>query len=208
MTKINLRWVAILPAVLWGAACSKPDSTPSGAPGAASAAPGVSVAPTGSSPHAAGAGAASGPPAGAAAGAASAGSASGRSAWTGPYKAEVGTLAVAVAAKDAKEGKGSEDSAGAALGSGTMDLAIEGARVRGQASGPLGGLAMSGVFEDQQVRAQALPIDPNANDAMTGWMLLRAEGERAAPTALVGTLRVSGRDARVVREASVRLTPK
>jgi hypothetical protein len=125
--------------------------------------------------------------------------------WAGSYTAKVGAVAPP---ENAKEKTWADDPGSAAVGKGTAQLNISGARgdTRGELTGPLGDLQVSGVFDGKELRANLMPKDPKADTAMTGFMILAAEG--APPGALKGTLRVSGRDARVVREASVELAKK
>jgi hypothetical protein len=67
-------------------------------------------------------------------------------------------------------------------------------------------MLVAGVFDGKELRANLTPKDPKADTAMTGFMVLTGEGAPAAT--LKGTLRVSSRDARVVREATVELAKK
>jgi len=66
-------------------------------------------------------------------------------------------------------------------------------------------LTVSGTLEGKDLRANLYPRNPNAEGAMTGWMALTLEGSETAPKGLAGTLRVAGKDARLVREADVQL---
>jgi hypothetical protein len=92
-----------------------------------------------------------------------------------------------------------------ALGAGTIDLSVAdpSGEVRGVATGPLGDMVVSGRFDGHDLLANLTPTNPNADDAMTGVMTLVANGATVR-----GTLRVSGRDARVVREAAAELSRK
>ncbi|MET0594984.1 MAG: hypothetical protein ABW133_19955 [Polyangiaceae bacterium] len=153
---------------------------------------------------------ASGSPASASASAAPAASAtakavSGESAWGGSYTAKVGPVAPP---DNAKEKMWADDPGSAAVGKGTVALNVSGARgdTRGELGGPLGDLQVSGVFDGKELRANLTPKDPKADTAMTGFMVLTGEG--TPPAALKGTLRVSSRDARIVREANVELAKK
>lgn len=125
--------------------------------------------------------------------------------WKGTYTAAVATIENPTKSKDGKDGTEASDPGRTAVGAGTLELSVDGRSVRGRADGPLGPLALSGVLDSDQLRIQASALDPNAPDAMTGWMLLRSEGGAAASRVMIGVLRVSGRDARIVREANVRL---
>jgi hypothetical protein len=125
--------------------------------------------------------------------------------WAGSYTAKVGAV---IPPENAKEKTWADDPGSAAVGKGTALLNISGARgdTRGELTGPLGDLLVSGVYDGKELRANLTPKDPKADTAMTGFMVLAGEG--TPPAALKGTLRVSGRDARIVREASVELAKK
>lgn len=127
------------------------------------------------------------------------------SAWSGSYVAKVGPV---VPPEAAKEKAWTNDPGTAAVGQGTIKLSVSGPRgdTQGDLTGPLGDLKISGVFDGTELRANLMPKDPKGDEAMTGFMLLGASG--APPSALKGTLRVSNRDARIVREASVELAKK
>lgn len=124
--------------------------------------------------------------------------------WKGTYTAAAATFENPVKSKGGKD-SAEADPGSSAVGAGTLELLVDGKLVRGRADGPLGPLALSGVLDTDQLRVQAVAPDPNAPEAMTGWMLLRAESSSTAPNVMIGVLRVAGRDARIVREASVRL---
>jgi hypothetical protein len=128
------------------------------------------------------------------------------SAWSGSYLAKVGAVAPP---ENAKEKAWADDPATAAVGRGSIALSIAGARgdTQGELTGPLGDLKVSGVFDGTELRANLLPKDPKSDTAMTGFLLLAASGG-PPPANLKGTLRVSNRDARIVREASVELAKK
>jgi len=127
-------------------------------------------------------------------------------AFAGSYQAKIGPVAPP---ENAKEKTWTEDPGTAAVGPGTVKLSIGGGRgdTQGELSGPLGDLKVSGVFDGKELRANLMPKDPKADMAMTGFMLLTGSGE-TPPANLKGTLRVSNRDARIVREASVELAKK
>ena len=138
---------------------------------------------------------------------ASAGKAAGEAtAWSGAYQAKVGPV---VPPENAKEKTWTDDPGTAAVGPGVIKLSIAGSRgdTQGELSGPLGDLKVSGVFDGTELRANLTPKDPKADTAMTGFMLLTGSGG-PPPANLKGTLRVSNRDARIVREASVDLAKK
>jgi hypothetical protein len=123
--------------------------------------------------------------------------------WSGNYTAKVGPVDPPA---NAKEKTWTNDPGSAAVGKGTVELAISAPRgdVSGQAKGPLGDMIVSGTYDGHELRANLAPKDPKADDAMTGFLMMNGEG--AGP--LRGSMRVSGRDARVVREASVEVTKK
>jgi hypothetical protein len=127
-------------------------------------------------------------------------------AWSGSYQAKIGPVAPP---ENAKEKAWTDDPGTAAVGSGAIKLSISGARgdTQGEVTGPLGDLKVSGVFDGTELRANLLPKDPKADSAMTGFMVLAGSGG-PPPANLKGTLRVSNRDARIVREASVELAKK
>jgi hypothetical protein len=127
-------------------------------------------------------------------------------AWAGSYTAKVGPVAPP---ENAKEKTWTDDPGTAAVGAGTIKLSIGGARgdAQGELAGPLGDLKVSGIFDGTELRANLMPKDPKADAAMTGFMLLTASGG-PPPANLKGTLRVSNRDAKIVREASVELAKK
>ena len=127
-------------------------------------------------------------------------------AWSGSYQAKVGPVAPP---ENAKEKTWADDPGTAAVGQGAVKLSISGPRgdTQGELTGPLGDLKVSGIFDGTELRANLLPKDPKADGAMTGFMLLTGSGG-PPPANLKGTLRVSNRDARIVREASVELAKK
>jgi hypothetical protein len=128
------------------------------------------------------------------------------SSWSGSYLAKVGPVAPP---ENAKEKAWTEDPGTAAVGRGSIALSMAGSRgdTLGELTGPLGDLKVSGVFDGKELRANLVPKDPKADGAMTGFMLLAAS-EGPPPASLKGTLRVSNRDARIVREASVEVAKK
>jgi hypothetical protein len=127
-------------------------------------------------------------------------------AWSGSYVAKVGPVAPP---ENAKEKTWTDDPGTAAVGGGAIKLFISGPRgdTQGELTGPLGDLKVAGVFDGTELRANLMPKDPKADTAMTGYMLLAGSGG-PPPANLKGTLRVSSRDARIVREASVELAKK
>jgi len=124
-----------------------------------------------------------------------------RTTWAGSYTAKVGAVDPP---QNAKEKTWTQDPGSAAIGKGTVDLSIrERGDAQGEAKGPLGDMTISGTYDGKELRANLVPKDPKADAAMTGFMLLASEGD-----ALKGSIRVSNRDARIVREATVELAKK
>ena len=122
----------------------------------------------------------------------------------GSFTAKVGEVDTP---KAAREKTWTEDHGSTSVGPGKLDLTIhqpEG-RVSGSATGALGDLTVTGLLEGKDLRANLYPQNPNAEGAMTGWMALTLEGSETAPKGLAGTLRVAGKDARLVRQADVAL---
>ncbi len=126
--------------------------------------------------------------------------------WSGSYTAKVGAVNPPA---NAKEKTWTDDPGTIAVGKGTLELSISGPRgdAVGETKGPLGEMAITGIFDGQELRANLRPKNPKADGAMTGFMVLTPEGS-PSPSAFKGTLRVANRDAKVVREADVELTKK
>ena len=124
-----------------------------------------------------------------------------RTSWTGSYTAKVGAVDPP---KNANEKVWTLDPGSAAIGKGTIDVSVrERGEAIGETKGPLGDMTISGLYDGKDLRANLQPKDPKADGAMTGFMVLSTEGD-----ALKGTLRVSGRDGRIVREGAVELAKK
>lgn len=122
-------------------------------------------------------------------------------AWTGHYDAKVGEVNPPASAR---EKAWTTDPGTAAIGKGTIELAVvEKGVVHGSASGPLGDLVVSGELDGEELRANLAPKEPNGEQAMFGVLSLAKDGEK-----LHGTLRTSDREAKIVREATVELSPK
>jgi hypothetical protein len=122
----------------------------------------------------------------------------------GSFTAKVGEVN---SPKAAREKTWTDDKGSTSIGPGKLDLTVhrpEGL-VSGSVTGALGDLTVTGVLEGKDLRANLSPQNPNADGAMTGWMALTLEGSETAPKGLAGTLRVAGKDARLVREADVEL---
>jgi hypothetical protein len=184
--------VRILLALAWigCASCSKsspPDSAPPAASGAssvsavASAPSGQRGAPSGSAP--------------------TRGPSAERASFSGTYTAKVGAVEPP---KNANEKTWVGDPGSVAVGKGAIDLVIgERGDAHGDAKGPLGEMTVTGTYDGKEMRASLIPKEPKSDSAMTGFMVLTAEGD-----ALKGTLRASNRDAKLVREATVDLAKK
>ena len=171
------------------AACSRGSSQDSAAPTASTRAPGAgSIA---SAP----------PPGPIPSGSAATGGTTQSATWSGSYAAKVGAVEPPT---NAKEKTWTLDPGSAAVGKGTVDLSVgERGETRGETKGPLGEMTITGLYDGKELRANLLPKDPRADGAMTGFMVLSSEGD-----SLKGTMRVSNRDARIVREATVELAKK
>jgi hypothetical protein len=87
-----------------------------------------------------------------------------------------------------------------ALGAGELEITVENGVATGKASGALGAQIFSGTLEDGHLRGNLYP-----SEAGTMWGLLDATVEGAA---IKGTVRASGKDGRVVREATFTLEKK
>jgi hypothetical protein len=175
-------WLTVLVLYIGIGACAKTSSTDSTASQGSSvpAAPSVGTLKTASS--------------------ASAGATAQTIAWSGSYTAKVGAVEPP---KNANEKVWTQDPGSAAIGKGSIDLSVREREARGETKGPLGDMTISGLYDGKELRANLLPKEPRSDGAMTGFLLLTTEGE-----AMKGILRVSGRDARIVREAAVELAKK
>ena len=181
-------------AVVVVAACDRPSS--SGAPAALTSST-SSARPVASAP----ASSASGPASSASAASSAAPAASdgsGAATWKGAYKAKVGAVNPP---KDAKIQLWAKDEGAALVGDGTVRLTITGTQVHGEAKGVLGEQTINGVLEEKELSARVDPKNPNTQDAMTGVLTGKLEG-----STLTATLRVSGRNGNLVREATFPLT--
>jgi hypothetical protein len=121
-------------------------------------------------------------------------------AYAGTYKAKVGT--VSDYPKEAKVAAWEKDAGTEAVGDGTLSLVVTRGRrvVTGEAKGALGEQTLSGDLDATELRAKVDPKNPNTEPAMTGVLT----GTFANGT-FTGTLRVSGRNGNVVREAEIKL---
>jgi hypothetical protein len=121
--------------------------------------------------------------------------------WSGKYVSAAGSVYVF----DGGEYAGVNwrgDEAGTGLGEGTVSLSVDRklGLVRGAAGGPIGDVVLTGAISGDTITASVLRKDP-LDRGFTGTAVVKAEGDR-----LVGTMRLSVANARVVREASVTLT--
>lgn len=167
----------------------------------ASATSSANAAPSGSSSAQ---GAASGSAAGSASGAPAGSSAADGASWKGTYKSKVGAV---TPPKEAAVEVWAKDPGTAAIGEGTISLTItpvpsgKFSRVLGEGKGALGDLVISGTLDADGLTARIDAKDPKAPNAMSGTLSGKQDGAK-----IEATLRVSGRDANVVREAAVTLT--
>ena len=92
-----------------------------------------------------------------------------------------------------------------ALGAGQMNLALppKDGPVNGTANGALGAQRFSGFLDGERLTGTLTP-EPDASPAMWGSVLAQVEGA-GDHRSVRGTLRASGADGRVVREASFTL---
>lgn len=170
-------------------ACGKKNDSPSAMASASAAAAGSAAPSTSASASAS----------------ASAGTAAGSAAASGPFHgsfvAKVGKVTVQADVKDTTAAWG-KDPGKDSVGPGTLSLTIEKDRVFGTGAGSLGDLVVEGHAEDKDIRAVLNPKDPNAANAMTGVLDAKVDGDK-----IVGTIRVSGRNGNLVREAEITLSP-
>jgi hypothetical protein len=200
---------ALVLALVLAGCSSKGD--PAGAP-ATSASPAVSLAPSASAPAAVRAlglasaasevNAASAASAASAAGAASAAAPPGKTvSWTGTFQAKPGAV---VLNKEASEyiKVWAKDPGTEQVGEGKITLQIPegGGPVKGEISGALGALRVSGELDKEVLHARVDPVDPNDLKAMTGVLQGSLKG-----STLEVNLRVASRNANVVREAESKL---
>ena len=89
-----------------------------------------------------------------------------------------------------------------ALGAGDLEITVENGLATGKGSGALGAQTFSGTLEDGHLRGFLYPADTGAT-AMWGLLDANVEG-----SSIKGTVRASGRDGRVVREATFTLEKK
>jgi hypothetical protein len=119
-------------------------------------------------------------------------------AWAGAYRAS--RVAIELP-RGLPAGAWAEDDGALASGDGRIELDVQAdAEVRGKVEGALGSLLVRGSAEGSSVRAGLSPRDPMADPAMIGILTGEQEGQE-----IVGELRVSSHDGRLVRSSPVRL---
>lgn len=121
-------------------------------------------------------------------------------AWSGKYVSKVGAVNPPANARNKIWEK---DPGTDAVGEGTLEVSLDDKRVTGTLTGPLGECHLSGELDGDNLRANLVPNDPNADSAMTGFLVLTRDGD-----VFKGELRASDREGRIVREAKVDLAPK
>ena len=118
--------------------------------------------------------------------------------WHGRYSARRAVVEVPPGVPDKTW---AEDDGSQATGDGTIELSIDEAdQVTGSAQGPLGPLKIRGALTGTHLRAGVAPADLDAAVAMWGMLVGQVGPDKAQ-----GELRVSNRDGRLVRSASIEL---
>ncbi len=121
--------------------------------------------------------------------------------WKGSFKTKVGLV---TPPEKAEVKVWTKDPGTEAIGDGTITLSVSGKgpgrTVDGTADGALGDLLIRGELDDKELSARVDPKTPNAPGAMTGVL----QGKRTAD-GIEATLRVSGRNGNIVREATIKL---
>lgn len=192
-----MRHVRVGLLVLALAGCGKADA-PKVDDRPASSAASTASAPASAAASVAASVAASGGAAPAASSAPAAGTA-GAETWQGKFTAKVGAV---TPPKEAEVRVWAKDPGTELVGEGSLKLEISGAAprrdVRGEGTGALGDLLISGELEGTEFRARVDPKNPNDPKAMTGVLQGSLKGDK-----LELVLRVASRNANVVREAEV-----
>ncbi|MFO0759782.1 MAG: hypothetical protein U0359_25060 [Byssovorax sp.] len=123
--------------------------------------------------------------------------------WEGRYEAKKGTLEMPPKVKDKAR---AADDGKAMSGPGKVEVTVSPAgELRGKASGALGEATLTGKVdvEGGVLRASWFPVDPTAQNAMTGVLIgMLKDGK------IHGQIRVAGPDATLVREAEIDLARK
>lgn len=161
-----------------GAAASGSTGAPASAPAAASSAP--AAASSAAAPPAAPEGAST--------------------SWEGAFTSKVGKVTPPA---EAKMKLWEKDPGKEGVGPGTIKLTITGRVVSGELGGALGALVVSGDVDDKVVTARVDPKDPNTDEAWTGTLTGKLEGD-----SLSVVLRLSSRNANLAREADAKLTKR
>jgi hypothetical protein len=118
--------------------------------------------------------------------------------WVGTYRASRAAIELP---RGLPAGAWTEDDGAVASGDGRIELEVQGdSELRGKLDGPLGSLVTRGMVEGDSLRAGVSPSDPMADPAMIGILTAVREGQD-----IVGELRVSSHDGRLVRSSPVRL---
>lgn len=119
--------------------------------------------------------------------------------WGGTYVSEAGSLYVV----DGGEWAGVKwrgDDASVGLGEGVISLTIQGARVTGTGSGPIGDVVWSGAIDNERLTASVQRKDP-LDRGFTGTAVGKVSRDH-----IVGTMRLSLADARVIRDVQYSLS--
>ena len=119
--------------------------------------------------------------------------------WKGTFEATKGEVTVDEGVPYSTWNK---EEGSAAAGAGEIELTVSpNGAVNGEATGALGKLRVIGVLPEEGELAVSLqPADPNAEDAMTGTLVGKVEGDL-----LKADLRAASRDGNRVRKASTTL---
>jgi hypothetical protein len=120
--------------------------------------------------------------------------------WDGSYVSEAGSLYVVDGGEWANV-KWRGDDASAGLGRGEVSITVRGAvgRVEGSASGAIGDVVWLGAVDGDTLTASILRKNPS-DGGLTGTAVGKVSREQ-----IVGTMRLSLADARVIREAKFTL---
>lgn len=117
--------------------------------------------------------------------------------WGGDYTAKRAIIEQPDKVKDVTHKRDPGDKN---VGPGKLVLNVSDGVVTGTASGALGDQVISGALEGKALKFSLFPRNPTASDAMTGTGVGEVGG-----SSITGTLRCTGPDAVVVREASFEL---
>jgi hypothetical protein len=117
--------------------------------------------------------------------------------WSGDYTAKKAAIELPEKVKDQTW---KHDPGDKSVGPGKLTISVADGVVTGTASGALGDQVVSGTLEGKALKLTLLPKNATAADAMTG----TAVGEVGAAS-ITGTIKCSGPDAVMIREASFEL---